>query len=576
MDRQDFTRETQRNAQPESGNGTIGFGGNGSGGSGFGFTTLDGELTAGTVIDGRYILKEYKGRGSFGEVWLAHDSELDIDVAIKLYISLDLKGQEEFKAEYKVAFGLNHQNLLTSQHYSVWNHRPYLIMKYCSRGSANDLTGNVTDEKTIWRFIHDVAAGLKFLHGLETPIVHQDIKPENILIDDQGTYLITDFGISRKMRSTLRKQSKRAAESGAIAYMGPERFLKDPIAVKASDIWSLGVSIYEMATGELPFCGQGGGMLNAGAEIPELDKTKWSKNLNEVMRACLAKETWDRPNAGKLEDYSKLVLDGNAPEWNRWIKGETSKPSTSQKSRKGFVVGIAGGIIIAAAGIAALTFAGGSDSADKDAVKARYSAMMSRASNNIKVGNPVNYTALITAREQLDSLSAMASINPFIAEIPEFSLDAMKSDLDSKIDVAYSKWFDSANGTLSIAEDPEGAIAEFQIAASLKPCEHIKETLGIVSLATECSAAPMITKKAYVDNGTLVVDYWGMTDNDTPDVTIKYELADDNDIWETGLTTFNLESGPDHSIAVTLNNSDRRATGVRLSQNGITLFNTIK
>lgn len=575
MDKQDFARETQRNARPESGNGTISFDGNKSGGSGFGFSSLDGELNPGTVIDDRYILKEYKGRGSFGEVWLAYDNELEIDVAIKLYISLDQKGQDEFKSEYKVAFGLNHQNLLTAQHYSVWNHRPYLIMKYCSNGSANDQTGNITNERDIWRFIHDVAAGLKFLHGLETPIVHQDIKPENILIDDQGTYLITDFGISRKMRSTLRKQSKRAAESGAIAYMGPERFLKDPIAVKASDIWSLGVSIYEMATGELPFCGQGGGMLNAGAEIPDLDTTKWSKNLNEVMRACLAKETWERPTAEKLEDYSKLVLDGNAPEWSKWVKGEVVKPGGEKKSHKSLIIGIIGGVVLAGAIVAAITI-GGNDSANRDAAKARYGAIMSRAANNLKVGNAVNYMALLTAREQLDSLDGMASVNPFLAEIPEFNIDAMKSDLNAKIDEAYTKWFDSANGTLSIVEDPAGAISEFHIAAMLKSDPAVKNALESVGTVANCSAAPMITRRAYVDNGTLVVEYDGLTDSNIPDVTVQYELSDGDEIWETGLTTFTLESGNGNSIAVALNNAGRQATGVRLSQNDITLFDTMQ
>ena len=575
MDKQDFARETQRNARPESGNGTISFDGNKSGGSGFGFSSLDGELNPGTVIDDRYILKEYKGRGSFGEVWLAYDNELEIDVAIKLYISLDQKGQDEFKSEYKVAFGLNHQNLLTAQHYSVWNHRPYLIMKYCSNGSANDQTGNITNERDIWRFIHDVAAGLKFLHGLETPIVHQDIKPENILIDDQGTYLITDFGISRKMRSTLRKQSKRAAESGAIAYMGPERFLKDPIAVKASDIWSLGVSIYEMATGELPFCGQGGGMLNAGAEIPDLDTTKWSKNLNEVMRACLAKETWERPTAEKLEDYSKLVLDGNAPEWSKWVKGEVVKPGGEKKSHKSLIIGIIGGVVLAGAIVAAITI-GGNDSANRDAAKARYGAIMSRAANNLKVGNAVNYMALLTAREQLDSLDGMASVNPFLAEIPEFNIDAMKSDLNAKIDEAYTKWFDSANGTLSIVEDPAGAISEFHIAAMLKSDPAVKNALETVGTVANCSAAPMITRRAYVDNGTLVIEYDGLTDSNIPDVTVQYELSDGDEIWETGLTTFTLESGNGNSIAVALNNAGRQARGVRLSQNDITLFDTMQ
>lgn len=251
------------------------------------------ELNKGTVVANRYTLKEYKGSGSFGEVWLAEDNELGLDVAIKLYISLDQKGQDEFKEEYKVAYGLSHENLLTAQYYSVWNHRPFLIMKYCSRGSASNL-GGAASENEIWKFIHDVANGLKYLHAQEPPIVHQDIKPENILIDEQNNFLITDFGISKKMRTTMRKQSKRSIESGAIAYMGPERFLKDPMAVKASDIWSLGVSIYEMATNDLPFMGQGGGMLNAGAALPELDE-KWSRNLN-ISTDADSWTTWGIPS----------------------------------------------------------------------------------------------------------------------------------------------------------------------------------------------------------------------------------------------------------------------------------------
>ena len=567
MSNNDYSKDTHRNASPKNNDGGVNFNSANYSGS-----NNSAGLTIDTIIDNRYILKQFKGRGSFGEVWLAYDNELDIEVAIKLYISLDQNGQDEFKSEYKVVFGLIHQNLLTAQHYGVWDHRPYLIMKYCSRGSAYNLAGNITDEKDIWRFIHDVSAGLKYLHGLETPIVHQDIKPENILIDEQGTYLITDFGVSLKLRSTLRKQSKRSAESGAIAYMGPERFLKDPIAVKASDIWSLGVSIYEMATGELPFCGQGGGMLNAGAEIPDLDTSKWSKNLNEVMRACLAKDTWDRPTAEKLEDYSKLVLDGNAPDWNKWVKGESGKSSGDKKSHKSLIIG---GIVLAGAIVAAIMI-GGNNSADRDAVKARYGAMMSRAAKNIKVGNAVNYMALITAREQLDSLSAIAAINPFLSEIPEFSLDGMNSDLSGKIDEAYTKWFESANGTLTIVEDPAGAIAEFHIAAMLKPDNNVKNALDVVGRTANCSAAPMITQRAYVDNGTLVIDYDGLTDNDIPGVTVQYELSDGNEIWETGLTTFTLEAGNGHSIAVALNNAGRQATGVHLSQNDITLFDTMQ
>lgn len=266
------------------------------------------ELKIGTKVKDRYTLTEYKGSGSFGEVWLAHDEVLDTDVAIKIYISLDPRGVEEFKSEYITTQGISHPNLLTTTYFDVWEQRPYLVMKYCAKGSSTTQAGKM-DEYDLWQFIHDVAAGLKYLHNMPEPIIHQDIKPDNILVDDNNRYLITDFGISKKIRSTMRKQSKRAVGAGATAYMGPERFDADPAPVKASDIWSLGVSIYELATGELPFSGLGGGMQKNGAEMPSLDN-KWSKDLNMVMQSCLAKETWDRPTSQQLEEYSDAILKG--------------------------------------------------------------------------------------------------------------------------------------------------------------------------------------------------------------------------------------------------------------------------
>lgn len=286
------------------------------------------ELKIGTKVKDRYTLKEYKGSGSFGEVWLAYDEVLDCEVAVKIYISLDPRGVEEFKSEYITTQGLSHPNLLTTNYFDVWQQRPYLVMKYCAKGSSSRLAGQL-NEYDIWQFIHDVAAGLCYLHSLPEPIIHQDIKPDNILVDDSNRYLITDFGISKKIRSTMRKQSMRAVGAGATAYMGPERFGSDSSPVKASDIWSLGVSIYELATGELPFSGLGGGMQKNGAELPTLGN-QWSKELNMVMQSCLAKETWDRPTAKQLEAYSSAILKGEeaVPEWTVSNNTETTQGSS--------------------------------------------------------------------------------------------------------------------------------------------------------------------------------------------------------------------------------------------------------
>lgn len=287
------------------------------------------ELKIGTKVKDRYTLKEFKGSGSFGEVWLAHDEVLDCDVAIKIYISLDPRGVEEFKSEYITTQGISHPNLLTTTYFDVWEQRPFLVMKYCAKGSSSAQTGKM-DEYALWQFIHDVAAGLKYLHNMPEPIIHQDIKPDNILVDDSDRYLITDFGISKKIRSTMRKQSKRAVGAGATAYMGPERFESDPTPVKASDIWSLGASIYELATGELPFSGLGGGMQRNGAEMPVLDN-KWSKDMTMVMQSCLAKETWDRPTAQQLEEFSDAIIKGQ-PAKATWTlpTGKVEEPTVEQ------------------------------------------------------------------------------------------------------------------------------------------------------------------------------------------------------------------------------------------------------
>ena len=271
------------------------------------------EIRQGEEINGRYVLKESIGRGTFGQVWLAHDRAKDEDVAIKFYVALDNKGREEFIQEDRIAAGLEHPNLLVTKDFGVWQDHPWLTMRFCDSGSAGDIVGKLRptlkDELTIWRFIHDVAAGLAYLHHVKPePIVHQDIKPDNVLIASDGTFLITDFGISKRIRNTISKQSTRALKAGAPAYMGPERFSDNPEPVLASDVWSLGVSIYELAEGELPFSGMGGMMMNKGVEIPMLS-SGWSENLNDIMRWCLEKETWDRARADQVAEIAKAVLD---------------------------------------------------------------------------------------------------------------------------------------------------------------------------------------------------------------------------------------------------------------------------
>lgn len=261
------------------------------------------ELKVGNIIKERYELVRFLGSGSFGEVWLAQDLLTGRNVALKIYLSLDPAGVDEFKQEYTNTIDLSDPHLLTPDYFDVYNRRPFLVMKYCENGSSSKLVGNISEDQ-LWQFVEDVASGLNVLHNQSEPIVHQDIKPDNILVDRSGRFLITDFGISKRLRATMRRQSKRDVSSGAMPYMAPERFDSSPRITPASDIWSLGASIYELATGELPFSGFGGAMQRNGADMPSLND-KFSQALNKVMQRCLRENVTERPHAIELVNLAK-------------------------------------------------------------------------------------------------------------------------------------------------------------------------------------------------------------------------------------------------------------------------------
>lgn len=132
-------------------------------------------------------------------------------------------------------------------------------------------------------------------------------------MDVSGRYLLTDFGISIKARNTLRKSIMKTEGSvGTLAYMGPERFSKYPLPIKASDIFSLGATLYELLTGMVPFGEHGGLLLQHGAEIPVLEG-EWSDELKAIIDLCLQKDTWERPSAMEIRIYCEQYLNGEIP-----------------------------------------------------------------------------------------------------------------------------------------------------------------------------------------------------------------------------------------------------------------------
>ncbi len=268
----------------------------------------------------RYELTKQLGRGGFSEVWLAKDKLTDVQVAIKIYapgVGIDDDGISNFTKEFALVFEMNHSNILHPTHYDCYNRMPYLILPYCKNGSAfKFVTSNTPlSEDECWKLIRDVAEGLAYLHEKTPPIIHQDIKPDNILISDENRYMITDFGISTRIRSTINRnrKNKEDDDAGTLAYMGPERFSSNPNPIMASDIWSLGATLYEILTGDVPFGNSGGLVQKNGAEIPIITQS-YSDDLKNTIYTCISLDTWNRPTARQLADFaSSHIISNSAP-----------------------------------------------------------------------------------------------------------------------------------------------------------------------------------------------------------------------------------------------------------------------
>lgn len=260
----------------------------------------------------RYFLERLLGRGNFSEVWLAKDSKTEIEVALKIYApatGLDDDGLNVFAREFSLVVNANHKNLLKPLYYDSCDRKPYLVLPYCRQGSIMKLVGKFS-EQDAWRLLRDVASGLAWLHEMNPPVIHQDIKPDNIMIGDNGDFMITDFGVSTHLRSTLRKSMSAAFSSaGTIAYMAPERFGKDNTPIMANDVYSLGATVFEMLTGDTPFGDDGGLVQKKGAEVPDL-KGDYSEQLKKVVCKCLRTNPWERPTAEQLEKYAAAGLEG--------------------------------------------------------------------------------------------------------------------------------------------------------------------------------------------------------------------------------------------------------------------------
>lgn len=202
---------------------------------------------------GRYEIIRQLGVGGMGRVLLAHDPRLPRDVALKL-LDKEPKGdsnlRERFEREARIIASLEHHAIVPVYDFGEFEGQLYLVMRLMRGGSLRDrLSGRPMPTAAVKTVVQRIASALQKAHS--NGVIHRDLKPANILFDDEDKPYLSDFGIV-KLYETETRLTKTGGILGTPAYMAPEQGLGEPVDGR-SDIYSLGVVLYEMATGRVPF-----------------------------------------------------------------------------------------------------------------------------------------------------------------------------------------------------------------------------------------------------------------------------------------------------------------------------------
>ena len=293
-------------------------------------------MKIGTKISGRYQILELIGSGGMAKVYLARDLILDRDVAVKM-LRLDFRDDEaimrRFQREALAATELVHPNVVSIYDVGEENGLQYIVMEYVNGTDLKEYIKNnypISFDQIV-RMMEQILSAISLAHKKQ--IIHRDLKPQNILVDSAGNCKITDFGIALALTETSVTQTNTLL--GSVHYLSPEQ-ARGSIATKQSDLYALGIILYEMITGDVPFDGESAvsiALKHFQEEIPSIKEyySNVPQALENVVLKATAKDPKDRyATADEMAEDLETVLAANRQNEAKWEPGQTTNTTNEQ------------------------------------------------------------------------------------------------------------------------------------------------------------------------------------------------------------------------------------------------------